>query len=137
MADIAETDGTNDNGPEPIVLTYEDVARGVSPGFLAKLERRTVLTREDIRMVISDRTLERRRAEHAHLRLEEADGIARLLRVIAHAIRVFEDERSADKWLRTENPALGGERPIRMARTDIGAREVEGVLSRIEHGVFS
>jgi putative toxin-antitoxin system antitoxin component (TIGR02293 family) len=40
-------------------------------------------------------------------------------------------------WLRTPNTALRGETPISLLETDIGARMVERVLGRIEHGVIS
>ena len=59
------------------------------------------------------------------------------MRVAAHAARVFEDPELCGAWLRTGNPALGGERPIAMAATDAGARRVETVLNRIAWGDYS
>ena len=72
-----------------------------------------------------------------NLKLEAADGLAHLLRVVTVTQRVFGDDALADEWLRSPNPALGDAIPIRMIRTDLGGREVEAVLGRIEHGVFS
>ncbi len=86
--------------------------------------------------MIADRTLERRISRREPLKPEEVDGILRLLRVLAHAVRVFEDPEIAEEWLRLPNPELDGEVPMQMAATDLGAREVEAVLMRIEHGVF-
>ena len=94
------------------------------------------LTREDIRQIIPDRTLERRIADGENLKIEEADGISRLLRVVAMARRVFANDVLADEWLRSANPSLDGLVPMHMARTDLGGREVEAILGRIEHGVF-
>jgi putative toxin-antitoxin system antitoxin component (TIGR02293 family) len=94
------------------------------------------LSRDDIRQIIPDRTLERRIAQGENLKLEEADGLARLVRVVSLARRVFEDDNLADEWLRTPNPALDDLIPIQMARTDLGGREVEAVRMRLEHGVF-
>ena len=71
------------------------------------------------------------------LKIDEADGIARLLRVVTMARKTFEDSDLADTWLRSSNPSLDGNIPIRMARTDLGGREVEAVLGRIASGVFS
>lgn len=116
--------------------SYSGVKAGLVPDILRELERAEVLSPDDIHMIISERTLERRLSKRERLKLEESDGIARLLRVIAHANRVFEDEELAEEWLRSPNPALDDEVPMSMARTDVGAREVEGVLSRIEHGIF-
>jgi putative toxin-antitoxin system antitoxin component (TIGR02293 family) len=43
----------------------------------------------------------------------------------------------AARWLHTENRALGGQTPLALLDTDLGTRQVEEVLGRIEHGVFS
>ncbi len=116
--------------------SYGGIKRGIPSEVVRELERADVLEPRDIRMIISERTLERRLSNRERLKLEESDGIARLLRVIAHANRIFEDEDLSEEWLRSPNPALNDEVPMSMARTDSGAREVEGVLTRIEHGVF-
>lgn len=116
--------------------TYQDLETGVA-ATLATEALQKGLTRDDIRMVIPDRTLERRIALGTPLKIEEADGIARLLRVVEHARRTFGDNRLADIWLRSPNPALGEHIPIRMAQTDLGGREVETILGRIEYGVYS
>ena len=94
------------------------------------------LRRSDVQMVIPARTLERRLSGNQMLKIDEADAIARLVRVRDHARRVFERDDVAEEWLSLPNPALGGEVPIEMARTDIGGREVEAVLGRIEHGII-
>ena len=119
----------------PTAFSYSAVERGVPSRTLRGLESEG-LTREDIRMIIPDRTLERRLKQDEPLKVEEADGIAGLLRVVAMARRVFEDAGLADAWLRSPNPGLDDAIPIRMARTDVGGREVEAVLGRMEHGVF-
>lgn len=117
--------------------TYRTIREGVPASSVKALEKADIVNRDDIRMIIPDRTLERRIKAQEPLKTEEADGIARLIRVVAHARRVFDDVDLADEWLRSPNPALSGAVPIRMAATDIGAREVEVILGRIEHGVFS
>ena len=115
--------------------SYKSVKTGI-PSVVARSLDTSGLTRDDIRQIIPDRTLDRRIAEGENLKIDEADGIARLLRVVAMARQVFEDSTLADEWLRSANPALDGLVPIQMARTDLGGREVEAVLGRIEHGVF-
>lgn len=116
-------------------LTYEAIKRGLPAAAVRALVGEGRLTRADIALVIPRRTFERRLAGGQPLKVAEADAIARLLRVRDRAREVFEDDEVADEWLGTENPALGGEVPIRMARTDVGAREVEAVLTRFAHGV--
>ncbi len=53
------------------------------------------------------------------------------------AIDVFGSEEKARKWFETPLPALGGKRPFEYADTEPEAREVEDVLGRIAHGIFS
>jgi putative toxin-antitoxin system antitoxin component (TIGR02293 family) len=47
------------------------------------------------------------------------------------------DAEAAQQWLKTPARALGFESPLHFAETEAGAREVENLLGRIEHGVFS
>jgi putative toxin-antitoxin system antitoxin component (TIGR02293 family) len=50
---------------------------------------------------------------------------------------VFDDESVAAEWLRAPNLALGDVAPLAMADTELGAREVDDLLGRIEYGVYS
>lgn len=52
------------------------------------------------------------------------------------AERVFGSSGAARDWLLAPNAALGHEAPLQLLATAIGARRVEAVLIRIEHGVF-
>ena len=40
------------------------------------------------------------------------------------------------QWLATPQPGLNAEKPLEFARSEIGAREVEDLIGRLEHGVF-
>ena len=53
------------------------------------------------------------------------------------AKEVLGDEKSAQHWLTTPKKALGGQTPIKIARTKAGLESVYALLGRIEHGVFS
>lgn len=118
-------------------LDYESIRIGVPAGTIRDLIGAGRLRRSDVTMVIPRRTFERRLSEGQALKIDEADAIARLLRVRDHARAAFGDDDLAEEWLTLPNPELGGEIPIEMARTDVGAREVEAVLGRIEHGVYA
>ena len=67
----------------------------------------------------------------------ESERLYRLIRIYNRAMDVLGSEESARKWLTTPIKALGWEEPLDYAGTEAGAREVESVLGRIEHGVFS
>lgn len=88
-------------------------------------------------IAIPARTLARRKAE-GRLSAEESDRLLRAARVYSRALELFEgDASAATEWMTTLNTALGGNAPISYARTELGAEEVENIIGRIEHGVFS
>jgi putative toxin-antitoxin system antitoxin component (TIGR02293 family) len=63
---------------------------------------------------------------------DESDRLVRAARVFGMALSLFGGDRStATAWLRTGQPALGGSVPIELARTDLGAREVEAALAKL------
>lgn len=63
--------------------------------------------------------------------------IARIVPLIAHAVGVFGDEHKASHWLSTPLPLLGGRAPSDLLDSEEGLRQVEEILTRIEHNVFS
>jgi len=84
---------------------------------------------------IPKRTLTRRK-QQGRLNAEESEKVLRIARLYDKALDVFEDEKSAEKWLKEPARGLGGVMPLEYAKTELGAREVERLLARIEHGVF-
>ncbi len=82
------------------------------------------------------RTLARRKKSR-RLSADESDRLLRLARVVARAEDVFGSQERAGAWLRGTVRALGGVRPLDLLDTDLGAQQVERILGRIEHGVYS
>ena len=81
------------------------------------------------------RTLARRR-KAKRLRPDESDRLLRLTRIVGLTLRLFEgDLTESRRWLLAPHPALGEESPLGMATTEIGAREVEHLIGRLEHGI--
>jgi putative toxin-antitoxin system antitoxin component (TIGR02293 family) len=99
---------------------------------------RFALNRDEVSSALDlpPRTLARRKQEH-RLRPAESDRLFRLARVAARAAEVLGSDSKASRWLHTPNRALGSEPPLALLDTDLGARQVEDVLGRIEHGVYS
>ena len=96
-----------------------------------------ILDQEDVfHLVVSKRTLQRRRDEK-RLSPEESDKLTRVVRVIARAELALGDPSKAERWIREPNRALQGKRPLDLLSSDVGARAVEKVLGRIEHGIYS
>lgn len=118
----------------------ESVQRGLPVAALATLGKTTGLTSEQVRdgIGMSERTLARRRKKADKLSSEESDRVVRISRVFALAIELFEgDTEAARRWFLASNRALNGETPLQFVKTEIGAREVENLIGRLEHGVFS
>lgn len=85
---------------------------------------------------ISKATLHRRKAE-GRLDQAESDRVVRFAKLMGKAIEVMESEEDARQWLTSPQFGLGGAVPLEYAETEVGAREVENLLGRIEHGVYS
>ena len=96
------------------------------------------LSRDDVTTLLHlpPRTLSRRR-QTRRLAADESDRLYRLTRILAHAERTLESRQKAIDWLRRPNRALNGDSPLRLIDTDIGAGQVDDILGRIEHGIFS
>lgn len=119
-----------------------DLASAAVAGIPAEAASRVVkaglLTADELyELIIPRRTLERRHEAGQPLTVVESDRLLRTVRVIVRAVKALDSVEKAHRWLRTPNRALRGERPIGLLETDIGARMIEGVLGRIEHGVHS
>jgi putative toxin-antitoxin system antitoxin component (TIGR02293 family) len=69
------------------------------------------------------------------LKPEESERIERLARVMALAEQAFGATADARRFLTTPHPEMGGERPLDVALTELGARQVEEVLWRMEYGL--
>ncbi len=66
---------------------------------------------------------------------EESERVERLARVMALAERVWEDTTAARTFLHQPHPLLLGETPLEVSRTELGAREVEALLERLEYAL--
>jgi putative toxin-antitoxin system antitoxin component (TIGR02293 family) len=116
-----------------------DLARAVRRG-LPVLAADHVLTTgrltaaEMDRVVLPRKTLANRR-KAGTLTSEQSDRLIRAARVLAWADDTFGSPEKASRWLRRRSAALGGERPLDLLDTDEGAREVETLLGRIDHGL--
>lgn len=85
---------------------------------------------------LSPSTLSRRR-QRGFFDRDESERLVRIGALLVRAVGVLETLENARKWLTEPVRALGGEVPLRYASVEPGAREVECLLGRLEHGVFS
>lgn len=99
------------------------------------LAKRLEVTESDILAVsdISERTYHRRQSCQESLTVAESDRLLRIARVAAEAERVFGNPAKARRWL-TAGSSLLGAKPLDLLGFDLGAREVEAELVRIDFG---
>lgn len=85
---------------------------------------------------ISRATLHRRKVS-GRLETGESDRVVRYARLLGLAATTMESLAAARAWLAAPQVGLGGETPLSYAETEVGAREVEDLLGRIEYGVYA
>ena len=116
----------------------EQVRRGLPIAELATLQSGLQVSIEQLasKLAISRATLQRRKAS-GRLSPDESDKLLRFSRLLSHATEVFGDSARAREWLKQPQRGLGGAVPLEYAETEIGAREVENLLGRIDYGVYA
>ncbi len=87
---------------------------------------------------VSTATLSRRRHSGQPLDAGRSDRLLRFARLFRLAAELHDgDEVAARAWLNKPARALDGETPLDHADTEAGAREVEQLIGRLEHGVYT
>jgi putative toxin-antitoxin system antitoxin component (TIGR02293 family) len=128
--------GLTASGPAELI---QQVERGFSFKTLQTFESRSglALSRLAATIGIPERTLARRKVSR-RLTPEESERLLRISAIFEDAVDLFEgDAAAALNWLTTPRKALGDRSPLAYARTETGAREVENLIGRLEHGIFS
>jgi len=110
---------------------------GLSYAAFERLKRRLGVSSHELAdaAFINRRTLARRKST-GRFDPDESDRLVRIARIFSRAIELYGgNEDSARTWMMSPRRALGGPSPFEMARTEVGAREVEKLIHQIEHGV--
>jgi len=93
----------------------------------------------DTELVAPETTLRRRLQDNKPLTTDETERMIRIARITSLAEALFEDKDAAHAWLSTPAQYLRNEpaiSPIALSSTDPGARLVESMILRTEHGLF-
>ena len=114
------------------------VKAGLPAGLLRPLAVQLGLSLEELSepLHLTGRTLHRR-LEAGRLELDESERLFALIRIFALAKETLGGEAKAVHWLKSPLPVLNGQTPLECAETQIGLREIEDVLIRIEDVVYS
>ena len=114
------------------------IQAGLSFRAVQNLQKALDIPLETVASVLgmSRATLHRRKRQ-GKIDEDESEKLVRYQRLLKKAEDVFGDGKSAREWLRHKQAGLGKAVPLDFARTEIGAREVENLLGRLEYGVYS
>ncbi|MCU7919049.1 MAG: DUF2384 domain-containing protein [Candidatus Thiodiazotropha sp. (ex Epidulcina cf. delphinae)] len=133
---VAKVTGVRSGSREKMLTR---IKKGLKFTAIAQLENALHASQKEIAQVLSIplSTLNRRKKE-GHLQTDESDRVVRLAHLTDAALALMQgDEKAAVAWLRTPLDILGGESPLEHAGTELGARDVEDLIGRLRHGVFS
>jgi len=111
------------------------VEKGLPKGALKNLASFVSPPREQFKFiyqVVPEGTYKRR---HTHLSPEESERTERIARVIATAIDVWEDREKAKIFLISPHPFFNNRPPLKVAFTELGARQVEELLWGMFYGL--
>jgi putative toxin-antitoxin system antitoxin component (TIGR02293 family) len=128
---------------EPAAVYPGDIIQHLKDGFSAEelnaLQKDLEVPIDELapQLGISKATWHRRTSQGGRLNIDESDRLYRFQRLYREALRVLESREEALRWLKAPQVGLGGHVPLEYARTEVGSREVEYLLGRIEHGVYS
>jgi putative toxin-antitoxin system antitoxin component (TIGR02293 family) len=98
----------------------------VNRAYASAKDARTMLYR-----VVPEATYKRR----SRLTPAQSERTERLARVIAEAEHVWGNRADAQAWLSKSHPELENRTPLEAAMSELGARRVEELLSRIFYGI--
>ena len=114
------------------------VREGLPMAEFRALRELLALTEERLAALLgmSRATLHRRKKSRL-LDRAESDRLVRFARLFSRATEALGGTEGARSWLVAPAVAFHGECPLDFADTEIGAREVEALLGRLQYGVFS
>jgi putative toxin-antitoxin system antitoxin component (TIGR02293 family) len=132
--EIAASLGLNDSESMTLLALAGRCEKGLPISCFKRL--RTILApecRHLLDALISPASLGQRK--HGKLTSCESDSVVRMADCWLVALRVFQDEAKARRWLEKPHAFLGGHPPLQIAATSTcGAEAVDQLLGRLHYG---
>lgn len=124
--------------PQNVTQLIARIKKGLPLKTFGQLCKNLAVTEKELGRIlkIPPTTLARRK-KSGQLGFEESERVFRMARLYDKAVEVFKQPDLGRKWLKEPAWALGDVAPLAYADTELGAKEVEELLGRIEHGVFT
>lgn len=128
-----------DRGVREATAWHERILEGLAFEAAERVKTQASLTDQELAKLlgVGEATLRRARAAGGTLDVATSDRLYRLTKVLAVAEETLEGLTNARTWLRRAQPALGGRVPLELLVTQAGADEVETLLRRIDHGIYT
>lgn len=132
-----EGGGTSDILREPdAAYVLDRVRSGLPFDEFHALQEMLGITEEKLGALLGmSRATLHRRKKTGTLDRSESDRLVRYARILNCVTAFFQSHEAAARWLNSPAIAFNGETPLNYADTEIGAREVEALVWRIENGV--
>ncbi len=105
---------------------------GLAFGEFEALRRQLDLSLEELsaRLGLTRAVVEQRKAT-GRLTTDESGKVVCFARLLGHAVHLFGGLEEARRWLKAPQRGLHGAVPLDYAKTEVGAREVENLLSHL------
>jgi putative toxin-antitoxin system antitoxin component (TIGR02293 family) len=131
--------GTSGRAVREANAWHERILEGLEFEAAERVKAQASLTDSELAKLLSigEATLRRARAAGGTLDVATSDRLYRLTKVLSVAEETLEGAANAGTWLRRAQPALGGRVPLELLVTQAGADEVETLLRRIDHGIYT
>lgn len=119
-------------------ILIQSIKKGLPISAFEKIQKELDVSADTLATTvnIANRTLARRKKEGRFLP-DESERVLRIASLFDRASQVLHKQDRVQRWFKSPQKALGGKTPLEYADTEPGAREVEDLLGRLEHGVFS
>jgi putative toxin-antitoxin system antitoxin component (TIGR02293 family) len=136
---VGRATGTSAIPDLPLASQVKALEAGLPQSELTDLQASLSLTNDRLVSLVglSKSTFHRYKGTSTNLDPLVSDRVVRFALLLSKAIKVFGGKEDAKKWLMSPQFGLGGEVPLDYAKTEVGAREVENLLGRVEYGVYA
>lgn len=119
------------------MTTVAAIREGLDTDIIDEILAQGVVSREQLyQLVIPRRTLDHRRTAGDRLTPTESERALRVKRVVRHALDTFGGSERARSYMSKPLSRFRGLSCIEMLDTEIGARLVQDLLTRIDYGIY-